>query len=186
MWPDPADTVEMKQNEMREAELRKEYWAEMIGKGSRVERFTNTRESARRIIDSIITAESKTQWCRIQQELVDQGKTLSATDAGKELFYAYYEDMVARQNALMQQLTAEMEKAAADPVTIMALREQLRDELVKRKNARKEMRKLESSGKKGVPTCSYLIFTAWEGDADLIFQGLSTPPDLNIVFRLNS
>ncbi|EKM75639.1 hypothetical protein AGABI1DRAFT_109274 [Agaricus bisporus var. burnettii JB137-S8] len=148
MWPDPADTVEMEESEVREAELRKEYWAMMIEEGSKVERFTNTRESARKIVDRIITAESKRQWSKLQQELVDQGKDLPATEAEKEL-HAAYEDMVARQNFLMQQLRAEMEKAAADPVTITALQQQLRDELVKFKNARKEMRKLESSGKKG-------------------------------------
>ncbi|XP_006463967.1 hypothetical protein AGABI2DRAFT_225970 [Agaricus bisporus var. bisporus H97] len=148
MWPDPADTVEMEESEMRERELREEYWAEMIEEGSEVKRFKNTRESAREIVDSIIAAESKRQWSQIQQELVKQGKGLPATDAGKEL-HAAYEDMVARQNVLMQQLRTEMEKAAADPVAITALQQQLRDELVKWKNARKEMRKLESSGKKG-------------------------------------
>ncbi|EKM75638.1 hypothetical protein AGABI1DRAFT_79586 [Agaricus bisporus var. burnettii JB137-S8] len=147
MWPDPADTVEMEESEVREAELRKEYWAMMIEEDSKVERFTNTRESARKIVDSIIIAESKRQWSKLQQELVDQGKDLPATEAGKEL-HAAYEDMVARQNFLMQQLRAEMEKAAADPVTITALQQQLRDELVKFKNARKEMRKLESSREK--------------------------------------
>lgn len=145
MWPDPADTVEMEESEMREAELRDEYWAMMIQEDSKVVRFTNTRESAREIVDSIITAKSKEQLSQIQQELVNQGKDLPTTEAGKEL-HAAYEEMVARQNVLMQQLMAEMEKAAADPVTIMALRQQLRDELVKWKNARKEMRKLESSG----------------------------------------
>lgn len=148
MWPDSADITEMAESKMREAELREEYWAIMIQKGSKVARFDNTRASARRVVDSIITAESETQWSRIQQELVDQGKTLPTTEAGQQL-HAAYGDMVERQNSLIQRLRVEMEKAADDPETIKVLQEQLRDELVKRKSARKEMGKLDSTLKRG-------------------------------------
>lgn len=106
MWLESADTVEMEESETREAELRDEYWAQMIQKGSKIARFTNTRESARNIVDEIITAESEarsiiaaesemhssiatesgTRRSRIQQELADQVETLNlpTTEAEKE------------------------------------------------------------------------------------------------------
>lgn len=148
MWPESADIAEIEESEMREAQLREEYWATMILKGSKVARFDNTRASARRVVDSIITTESDMQWSRIQQELVDQGKTLPTTEAGQQL-HAAYGDMVEKQNNLIQRLRVEMERAAADPEMIKILQQQLRDELVKWKSARKEMGKLDSTLKHG-------------------------------------
>lgn len=144
MWPDIGDSNEnLKIYDEREQELRGEYWAEMLKRGSRTARFDNTQTSAWSIVDSVISAESDRQWSRIQEELVDQGKRLPSTEAGQQLHGAYGE-YIERQNDILRRLRDEMEKAA-DTAVMEALRGELNNLLKKRSAAMKEMKQLDQS-----------------------------------------
>jgi hypothetical protein len=65
-----------------EEQLRNEYWKALLGSGSKMLRFDNTYSSAWNIIDSLPeTAIS----LKIQQEMVEEGKSLHDTAAGRSL-----------------------------------------------------------------------------------------------------
>lgn len=71
----------------REAELRDtpDYWKDMIERhGSHMVRHQNGSESARRIIESLLQSTKPTTYA-IQNEMVNQGKDLNQTGAGKQL-----------------------------------------------------------------------------------------------------
>lgn len=83
MWENVAD----KDGNRREVELRDtpHYWKTMIEKhGSRMVRHQNCRKSAQQIIDSLLQSAEPITYA-IQNEMVDQGKDLDQTSAGKEL-----------------------------------------------------------------------------------------------------
>lgn len=73
----------------RENELRQsEFWGTMIQKGSKVLRQDDGRTSAKSIIEYLVkkrTAANIGVALDIQREMVDQGKTLDQTGAGREM-----------------------------------------------------------------------------------------------------
>lgn len=80
MW----DKVSEKRGYRREAELMntQEFWGSMVDKGSAVHRHYNTRESAKKIIDQLANHDKKFV-TDLQRQLVDEGRTLDQTSAGK-------------------------------------------------------------------------------------------------------
>ncbi|RTE85285.1 hypothetical protein BHE90_000172 [Fusarium euwallaceae] len=68
----------------REDELRSTYWADMLECGSQMFRHDNSRESAQRIINHILSL-SGNMVLEIQHEIVVEARPLNKTQAGEEL-----------------------------------------------------------------------------------------------------
>jgi len=68
----------------REQELAELYWKQMLDRGSRVDRFKHSYESAWDIIAPIVEKDAL-DYIQIQRELVDLRKRLPDTDAGRAL-----------------------------------------------------------------------------------------------------
>lgn len=120
MWDSLKDQAV---GERRQAELSKTYWKPMLEHGSKCMRFQRTYESARTIIDSIITRNSAHSLL-VQEEMVDLHRRLSETEAGIALYGTLQNLLADRQEAirrlreqakaehndqLVQELTAQIE-----------------------------------------------------------------------------
>lgn len=156
MWPKPSedngevcieeDRLSNNQEEIyvkREEELSRNYWGEMISRGALTQRFMNTQASAWDIIDHLIADESRRRLVRIQEELVEQRKKLSGTEAGKQL-HGIFGELIERQNDLLGRIKSELEQAG-DPQTMMALLGELSELRKEREKAMNDMRWLDSS-----------------------------------------
>jgi hypothetical protein len=66
----------------REAELKREFWREMMADGCRTERFENTYESAWHIVGNISPQMDSGAILLIQKEMGDVGRPLNETSAG--------------------------------------------------------------------------------------------------------
>ena len=105
MW----DKVQRDIGARRENELFENYWKTMINYGASTARFSNSADSAWKIVD-IILKQHETEVLLLQEEIVDLKRALSETQAGKTL----YSDL--------QRLLAEQRD------TVRSLAEQARDE----------------------------------------------------------
>ena len=105
MW----DKVQQDTGVRREKELFENYWRTMINYGASTARFSNSADSAWKIVD-IILKQHETEVLLLQEELVDLKRALNETQAGKTL----YSDL--------QRLLAEQRD------TVRSLAEQARDE----------------------------------------------------------
>ena len=105
MW----DMVQQDTGARRENGLFENYWKTMINYGASTARFSNTPDSAWKIVD-LILKEHETEVPPPQEELVDLKRSLNETQAGKTL----YSDL--------QRLLAEQRD------TVRSLAEQARDE----------------------------------------------------------
>lgn len=99
---------------MRETELatRDSFWAGMIAKGSRMFRQDNGAHSARQIVDYLVRRKRPVT-LKIQEELVDEHKTLDETGAGVEV-----DSQLAQQKkefeAKLLQIQKDMQQAMKD------------------------------------------------------------------------
>ena len=68
------------EGERREAEMKATFWADMLARGCRVERFRNTYQSAWSVIDGL----AEKDWARVQisREMVERRRALRQTEAG--------------------------------------------------------------------------------------------------------
>ncbi|KAF9526000.1 P-loop containing nucleoside triphosphate hydrolase protein [Crepidotus variabilis] len=81
MW----DEIDQAQGSCREQELAENFWSDMITRGARYKRFLNTPQSAQEIVH--LLGEDASQYAlQLQVELVDEGKDLARTTAGKPVF----------------------------------------------------------------------------------------------------
>jgi len=107
MWDDVTDVDGSK----RESELCERYWKPMIVAGSRTARFLNTCNSGWNIISSI-EPQSRLP-VLLQTELVDLGKDLRETSAGRSLFQLLYdtiEDVIRVLKSIRDRLKTESQK----------------------------------------------------------------------------
>ncbi|KAG9660846.1 hypothetical protein KCU64_g2942, partial [Aureobasidium melanogenum] len=81
MWSHADDHAEERLQELQNTA---EFWGDMMAKGSRVFRHDDSRASAMKVI-SYILDQRKTTVLQIQRQMVDEGKSLIETSAGKEL-----------------------------------------------------------------------------------------------------
>ena len=91
-----------------ELETKQAYWGGMIAKGSKVFRFQNTKESALEVLDSLISRREEIT-LQIQQEMVNEGRSVASTSAGEQL----NQKLLELEERLRQQMVAH-EKAIAD------------------------------------------------------------------------
>ncbi|KAF8056289.1 hypothetical protein FPV67DRAFT_1678222 [Lyophyllum atratum] len=97
--------VKKKVGEHREKDLRATQWKEMIDRGSRMSRFEASQKSAKAIMKLILKREP-VDAAQIQQELVENDKFLSDTEAGRTLRYNL-EDMLEVQRQKVARLREE-------------------------------------------------------------------------------
>ncbi|KAH0268569.1 hypothetical protein KCU91_g9311, partial [Aureobasidium melanogenum] len=81
MWSHADNHAEERLQELQNTA---EFWGDMMAKGSRVFRHDDSRASAMKVI-SYILDQRKTTVLQIQRQMVDEGKSLIETSAGKEL-----------------------------------------------------------------------------------------------------
>lgn len=92
----------------RERELRREYWNVMESKGSKIRQFNGEPDMAKALICRL--ARMSDIVLDIQTELVDQGKSLEETTAGK-LVVPHLEDQIVESNNEIQTLEKMIVKA---------------------------------------------------------------------------
>jgi hypothetical protein len=105
-WPSAEQPLAVQ----REEELRQVYWKDMLNKGSKMNRFLNTYDSAWSIIDSIIQTKA-ISFVLIQKELVEFKKLLPETAAGialREELEKLLKEEGRRAQELKKESTPEM------------------------------------------------------------------------------
>lgn len=144
MWSEGAshDSEEMTYIE-REEELKRDYWAQMIDRGSVTLRFRRTQASAWSIIDHLIAVNSAKRWMRVQEELAAQRKMLPHTEVGQHLG-GPMEELIERQNELLKRLRDELGEAANAGI-VEALLSELGKLRMQRDKIRKDMHQSGSS-----------------------------------------
>jgi hypothetical protein len=89
--------------EGRERELQEKYWAGMLSMGSRTMRFGDSFKAAWHIIDQIVGTVDRNHALLLQEELVNLGRRLSETEAGKML-YSQLQQALAKQKEAIRNL----------------------------------------------------------------------------------
>lgn len=144
MWPEKS-SEEFETTEGRELELRKDYWAVMITKGSRIMRFDGGQRSAWSILDGLV--KNRKQSIRIQRELSKRWKDVPDTEAGKQL-HGILGSMIERQRNTLRQLVEEVAKTTDLEIKEVLMKEWLSLREEQNKMARDEQ--LLKSGLLGV------------------------------------
>lgn len=139
MWQEVDQDIEVR----REAELKRNYWAEMISRGSRTARFRNMQQSAWDILNLLAIPRFEERWIQIQHELVDLKKELPATKAGQRL-YGFIEQLIEKQRDVFNRMQEELVKSS-DPEVLAAVVKELRELQEERNKAMADMRKLDPS-----------------------------------------
>ena len=116
MW----DKVDEQIGVQREKELKGVYWKPMINQGSRALRYFNTYESAWAILDGIVGHNRHA--VLLQREMVEMGRQLNDTDAGRAL-YSVLEQLVKRQQETLKEIQSERNRQA-DENLLKHLREE--------------------------------------------------------------
>lgn len=104
MW----DEVTLDVGELRENQLRNGYWKSMLSLGSRTARFLNTQESAWDVISQF--RPERRQAVLLQKELVEQGKSLPETTAGRSVF-SWLRDIIESLKEGLRRLRKKLSKA---------------------------------------------------------------------------
>jgi hypothetical protein len=113
MW-DKARSIE--EVEKREAGLKERYWNVMIHHGATVGRFYVNGSGSKSpwlIVDKMIQRHQLGQALLLQEEMVDVGKRLNETNAGKALFRDL-EGLLNKQNKTIKSLEEQMDGGRTD------------------------------------------------------------------------
>ncbi|KAG8750942.1 hypothetical protein FRC14_008271 [Serendipita sp. 396] len=111
MW----DEVRPEAGEIREEELKRMIWFDMIERGCRVRRFENTLDSALKVLENHSTTVNIPL---IANEMVDKRKKLKATAAGNELANDLKSELKKRKEAsrMLQERTKKAKNEGAKEV----------------------------------------------------------------------
>jgi hypothetical protein len=137
MW----SQVESEEGRLREEDLKKNYWATMIEKGSDVHRFDNTQESALEVISELLAG--RKQYIQVQRELHAAWKEVPDTAAGKEL-YGTIASLARRQQDILRQLQLEAMKTE-DQQALAALLQEYTELSERREGTLRDMKTLDPS-----------------------------------------
>ena len=120
MW----DEVDRETGEVREKELKTDYWRTMLERGSTTSRFLRTRESAFKLIDPLIEVANRR---RSVQLLVDMHEGLPANTAGKKLYLTMVQ-LVSQREDLLRRIRQEMKcsDGAGDKMILEPLQDEYR------------------------------------------------------------
>ncbi|PQE12522.1 GTP binding domain protein [Rutstroemia sp. NJR-2017a BBW] len=127
----------------RELELRStnEFWGSLCRGGSQVARWTGDEHSTLGVIDHIMTTYEATdnEVLKIQKELVDQGKCLEETEAGKAI-NQILEEAKSRHREDIQNVSTSRQMALENGDTLLA--QEMENDLDR---VRKELRNIQRS-----------------------------------------
>ncbi|KAH6886759.1 P-loop containing nucleoside triphosphate hydrolase protein, partial [Thelonectria olida] len=101
MWDKLQSVEAFEEGERKEAELRSDYWADMLKFGSQTFRHNNTRDCALRIINHILSLSGKAV-LKIQREMIDDKCRLDQTQAGQQLQKELLEQNAKHERQLQQ------------------------------------------------------------------------------------
>ncbi|KAF5351182.1 hypothetical protein D9756_008403 [Leucocoprinus leucothites] len=153
MWPNKDDSgfdpEEEEDCRNRDQQLKEKYWKFMVTSGSRVCSFTGNPESARGIINQVVDAERENQRrlheriVLIQQEIVNEAKSIPRTRAGRHL-HGIMEEKVERQSGILEQLKTELTHSEGHNAEVIEeLLSQLRSLQQEKEEAAMDLQKLE-------------------------------------------
>lgn len=106
----------------REEELLRQYWADMISRGSLTRRFRNAQISAWDILDHLICAEYRRRLVRVQEKLAKKGRKLPSAEAGQRL-HGTLGELMEKQNELLERMKDELEQTSDLAIVVTFLNE---------------------------------------------------------------
>ena len=120
MW----DEIDEDTGKMEEERMKTKYWNTMLERRSTAGRFMGTYESALQLLQPLIDAANfKRSSLLLQYEMVDMGKQLNETSAGRRLF-TKMQHIVSRREDLIQQVQTELGRSIKDRTTLQPLQEE--------------------------------------------------------------
>ena len=119
MW----DRVQQDTGARREKELSENYWKTMINLGASTARFSNSADSAWKIVD-VILKQHEAEVLLLQEEIVDLKRSLNETQAGKTL-YSDLQKILAEQRDTVR-LLAEQARDESNPQLARQLEAELK------------------------------------------------------------
>ncbi|KAG8220499.1 P-loop containing nucleoside triphosphate hydrolase protein [Butyriboletus roseoflavus] len=140
MW-DKAKDLAVAQN--REAQLRNEFWWKLLNEGAVAKRFNNTQFCAWGIVRELTELEKGKDGedLLLQEEIVEQHKRLSETEAGK-ILYSRVQKLLEEQKKTLKSLADEA-KLANDPSLARSLQEEYEKTNVQLQKTFDEMRMMK-------------------------------------------
>jgi len=138
MWDTARDR---RAAEQREKELKDDFWKDLISDGAVMRRFDNTPASAQVIQDELLVLGKDGDELLLQEELVEQGKRLNETEAGKVL-YSRFQQLLVEQRKTLKELADEA-RNQNDPALAKSLQEEyekINEQLQKTFEEMKEMK----------------------------------------------
>lgn len=124
MW----DEVDEDTGNIAEEKMKTKYWNKMLERNSTAGRFLGTRESAVGLLLPLIDAARKRSSLLLQHEMVDMGKKLIETSAGRQLF-ARAERIVHQRQEVIERIQNEMRRPTGDMTFLEDERQELNQRL---------------------------------------------------------
>lgn len=120
MW----DEVDEATGNMEEERMKTVYWNKMLERRSTTARFMGTYESALQLLQPLIDAANfKRSSLLLQYEMVNMGRQLTDTSAGRHLFTkARY--IVSQRQDVIQRIQIQMRRPAEDTTSLQPLQEE--------------------------------------------------------------
>ena len=120
MW----DEVDEATGKMEEERMKTKYWNKMLERRSTTGRFMGTYESALQLLQPLIDAANlKRSSLLLQYEMVDMGKQLTETSAGRRLF-TKVQHIVSQRQDVIEQIQTEMRRPIKDRTSLQPLQEE--------------------------------------------------------------
>ena len=138
MW----DEVDEATGKMEEERMKTKYWNKMLERRSTTGRFLGTYESALQLLEPLIDAANlKRSSLLLQYEMVDMGKELTETSAGRRLF-TRVQHIVSQRQEVIQQIQKEMRRPVKERASLQPLQEEHQKLSQSLESTIEEMRKL--------------------------------------------
>jgi hypothetical protein len=120
MW----DEVDKATGIMEEEKMKTKYWNKMLERRSTTGRFLGTYESALQLLQPLIDAANfKRSSLLLQHEMVDMGKQLTETSAGRHLF-TEVQDIASQRQDVIQRIQIEMRRPVGDRTSLLNMTNQ--------------------------------------------------------------
>ena len=140
MW----DEVEPEVGEMREAQLKSEYWKIMIDRGSSVQRFHQDQKSAFEVLSPIINRVNTKSALLLQKEVNDLGLQLKQTTAGRTL-HAELGELVTRYQKYTERMRGELNDPTLEPEQLQLLLDEYKKVSEQLQRATEDVKKMKIS-----------------------------------------
>jgi hypothetical protein len=158
MW----DEVDEETGIMEEERMKTKYWNKMLERRSTTGRFTGTYESALQLLQPLIDAASfkRRNSLLLQQEMVDMGKQLTETSAGRHLF-SKAQHIVSQRQHVIERIQIEMRRPVGDRTSLQPLHEEHQKLSQSLESTFEEMRVLKPPVVRFLETSERWLFQKW-------------------------